>query len=556
MATNKYIQDAKKYIAGVADGSIITGPHIRLAIQRHLDDLQIAPEKGWVFNEKAALRVFVFFSMCRYSPDHRRWIPFNCEPWQAAIVYITFGWLTAAGLRRFKQMYIAIPKKNGKTTFAAALANYLLLFDGEHEAEVYCAASVEKQSKIAFGKAKTMLQKSPALKSRCTLLTKNISVQSTGSKMEPLGRDSDGIEGINTHGAVVDEYHVWKNNDVLDNIESSTVNRTQPLVIIITTAGKELKGPCYDYHNICIDILEGIKQQDDTAIFIFGADEDDEWKDESTWTKANPNLGVSVFIDGLRTNFQKALNDPKKEADFKTKHINRWVDAPTVWVKDEHVKACHHGTTDKDIAGLPCVGGLDFASHVDIIALAFEFEMDGFKANRFYFWVPEAKVLQNEDRVDYRVWIKQGWMKMTPGEVIDIDWLVNDITAILQLYNVTRLGFDPYKMYHGLIQGLKREGVEDILMEYKQNIQYMSEPMKAIEADTMAHAIDLMGNPVIRWMYKNMAEYKDPQGNVRPDKNKSRDKIDGLSAMITARGVAMQPDEDEDIYTNHTLRTL
>jgi len=321
------MRSAEKYINDVLEGKIKVSEITRLTFERHKKDLLLAPENGWYFDKKAVQKVLDFTKFLRHSPDKIKWVQFQPEPWQAAIIYILFGWKKKNGMRRFNYAYIEIPKKNGKTTFAAVFATYLLFFDGEKEAEIYFAASVEKQAKLCFSMAKKMIENSPELKKRANILTKNINIPSTYSKMEMLGRDSDTMEGINPHGAIIDEYHVWKNNEVFENIQSATVNRQQPLIIIITTAGRDKTLPCFHYRSLCIDILRGIKKQDDTFAIIYTPDKDDDWKDPATWAKANPNYGISVIPERFEAEFKGALNDTRKEISFKTKNLNIWVDA-------------------------------------------------------------------------------------------------------------------------------------------------------------------------------------------------------------------------------------
>lgn len=528
---------AEKYIKQVQSGEKLVCQNIKLAVERHVNDLVTAPERGFYFDRKAADKAFAFFTLLYHCPDKVKWVPFECEGWQALIIYLAFGWKKANKMRRFAYIYTEIAKKNGKTTFAAAIADLLLFFDGENEAEVYCAATIEKQARICFDKAKEMIRRSPALKSRSTILTKNISVESTASRMEPIGRDSDSIEGANGSGIIIDEYHIWKNNDTFDNLRSGTVNRKQPLTFIITTAGKDKTLPCYTYRILCIDILKGIKLQDDILVFIFSLDEDDDWKDEAAWYKANPNIGVSVELDGMRREFKAALNSPIQEANFKTKNLNLWVDAPETWIKDELVRKCSYGTTDEMLKGQICYAGLDLASHVDINSLSLFFpDVNGRPVFRFYFWIPEAKVLETEDRVDYRTWEKLGYINITTGNVIDIEQITDDIYGIIMQYQCEGLAFDPAKAFHGVIQSLQKLGLEDILDEFSQGIRTMSEPLKLLERMVTSTEVDLMDNPIIRWMFSNVQIYSDPNDNIKADKNRSRNKIDGIVAGANAIG--------------------
>jgi phage terminase large subunit-like protein len=534
------IRAAERYITDVLSGKIAVSATTRLTFERHKADLMVAPENGWYFDKKAATRVFDFCTFLKHSPDKRAWVPFVCESWQAAVIYIIFGWMKKDGNRRFNYAYIEIPKKNGKTTFAAVFANYLLFFDGEEEAEVYHAATVEKQAHICFDKSKRMIEKSPSLAKRARSLTNNVSIQSTGSKMEPLGRDSESMEGINPSGAVIDEYHVftWKNNFVFENIQSATVNRRQPLVVIITTSGRDKYLPCFEYRNLCIDILKGIKTQDDIFAIIYTLDETDDWKDPEVWKKANPNWGISVIPGRFEAEFKGALNSRTKEVSFKTKNLNLWVDAPTIWMPDEKWLKCTHGLKYDDLGKKICYAGLDLSSHVDLTALALFFpSINGWPAMRWYHWIPEEKVKEKEDRVDYAHWAKEGHINIIPGSIIDPDNLSADILDILQDYVVMGFAYDPHMAHHGTIQNIIKGGYPiDRLDPYSQAHLNMSAPTKEFEKLVTSEQLEHFGNPILRWQMRNIVIYIDKNGNISPHKGRSREKIDGIVAGIMALG--------------------
>jgi phage terminase large subunit-like protein len=558
------IRSAEKYIADVLSGKIAVSATTRLTFERHRADLGVAPENGWYFDKKAVERVFDFCSLLKHSPDKREWVKFDPEPWQAAVIYIIFGWHKKDGTRRFNYCYIEIPKKNGKTTFAAVFANYLLFFDGEEEAEVYLAATVEKQAHICFDKAKRMIEKSPSLARRARCLTNNVSIQTSGSKMEPLGRDSESMEGINPSGAVIDEYHVftWKNNFVFENIQSATVNRRQPLVVIITTSGRDKDLPCFEYRNLCIDILKGIKKQDDTFAVIYTLDETDDWKDPEVWKKANPNWDVSVLPDRFEDEFKGAINSRTKEVAFKTKNLNLWVDAPTVWIPDEKWQACTHGLTEADLKNQICYGGLDLSSHVDLNALALFFpNIKGYQALKMFFWIPEDKVKEKEDRVDYGLWAKQGWMLKMPGGIIDVDQLCDELMAALPNYIIAGLAYDPYMAHHGVIQKLMKGGFPVQRLDlYAQSLKNMSAPTKEFEKMISSGSLEHFNNPVMRWMMRNVVILMDTNENIKPDKKRSREKIDGPVAAITAIGEYLTlttGNAGKEIYNQgHSLRII
>lgn len=552
----------EKYIDEVLSGKIAVSSLTRLTFERHRQDLINAPEQGWYYDRKAVSKVLDFFTLLKIPADKKNWVTFRPEPWQEAIMSICFGWKKKDGTRRFSYCYIEIPKKNGKTTWSAAIANYLLFFDGELQAEIYCAATVEKQAKICFSFAKDMIGHSPALSRRAKILTRNVSVSATSSKMEPLGKDSKTMEGINPHGGILDELHVWSSFEVKDNMDSASVNRTQPFFWMITTAGRDKTLPCFDYRQLIIDILQGKKTQADTFGVIYTLDPEDDWKDPVNWRKANPNWAISVIPARFESEFTGAMNDGSKEFSFKTKNLNLWVDAPRVWIKDDLWLRCSHGTDPGALIGQRCYAGLDLASHRDINALGLYFpDIDGRPVFRMYYWIPEAKAQERADKVDYVRWINQGLIRTSEGNVIDIDRMVGDLMEILGLYQCQGVGFDPAKAYHGVIQGLLRDGYPtEQLHEFAQGIMTMSAPTKEFERLVLSGIPDHLDDPVLRWMLGNVQIYIDINDNIKPDKKRSRDKIDGIVAIIMAIGECMtldNPADTKSIYSHgHSLRMI
>lgn len=557
-----FLKITKQYIDDVLNRRIPVGDLVRKTVMRHISDLEIAPEKGWYFDEKAALKVIKFFSLLKHTKGKRFANKnFILEPWQLFIVYALFGWKKSNGSRRFSKSYVQIAKKNGKTAFAGGIADFLLVFDDEPEAEVYCAATKKDQAKICFNQSKNYIEKNTDLLkyTGAKFVTNNISIPKTGSKMEPLGRDSYGLDGINPSVAIIDEYHEWSKNDVLDAIESAMVSREQTLIFIITTAGFNKSWPCFAFEKFCISVLEGVKEQDDLFVMIFSLDDGDDWHDETNWYKANPNLGKSVDLEKMRQAHANAVNQGgRAEVNFKTKNLNMWVDAPTTWISDDIILENNHGTTDNELLGQECYAGLDLASHVDINALALFFpNINGRKVFRMFFWVPERKIEERGDKVDYQLWASQKKIIVTTGNVVDVQKQVADITLILRKFDCKSFMFDPAKAYNGTIQGLQSEGFDDILHEFPQGIRYMSEPTKELERMLINREADLMNNPILRWMFRNIVIYEDPNSNIKMDKGRSQDKIDGCVAMVDAIAGYMSVTANENmIYQNHSLRVL
>ncbi len=553
-----YFNKALKYIDDVQTGKRIAGKLEKKAVERHINDLENAPEKGLIFSKKVAQKALAFFTLLKHFEGEWAGQEFVPEGWQCFIIISIFGWLRADGRRRFKESYIEVARKNGKTTFAAGIALYCMVLDGEQGAQIYSAAVDREQAKVCWKAAKNMVEASPALRKYLETSQQAIFMASTLSTFKPFSKDTKNKDGFNPHCAICDELHAWPTDEIYNLIISGMGARRQPLVFSITTAGFNKDLPCYEMRTLYIDVLMGLKVQEDTFILIFSPDKDDDWKDPKTWEKANPNYGVSVYPEYMEDELDKALNRKSREVNFKTKNLNMWVDAPDVWISDEIVAANDYGTNPEDLLGKTCYGGLDLASHVDIVALALMFPEEPHCPVLFYFWIPEGKVKEKEDRVDYRAWKEMGVIRITNGDVIDIDEHVQDIDTILKMYDVKNVSFDPAKAYHGTIQGLQKNGWDDVLDEYAQNMAHMSEPTKKLEAMITGKEMDLMGNPCIRWMFRNVVVYRDANDNIKLDKKRSIEKIDGVVATVNAIGgwISLGAKAKPDAYRDHDLRVI
>lgn len=553
-----YKEKVLQYIDRVMSGNRIAGKYEKLTVERQLNDLKYATEKGLYFDEKAAKKAMAFFTLLKHYKGEWAGKELELEDWQCFIVWCVFGWYRSGGVRRFNYANIEEARKNGKTTFAAGIALYMMVLDGEAGAEIFSAAVDRDQAKICWEAAKKMVEKSPALQKYLVTYTNSIIMESTSSTFKPLSKDSGNKDGLNPHCAICDERHAWQTDDIFNVIKSGMGARKQPLIFTITTAGFNMESPYYQSRKVMIDILEGVKKQENEFVMIFCPDKGDDWKDPRTWEKANPNMGVSVSYEYMENELNDAVNKGGTvEVNFKTKNCNMWVDAPDVWIPDDIITENNRGVTDDDLIGMECYAGLDLASHVDINALALFFPE--LKAVKMFFWIPEGKVKEKEDKVDYRRWAEQGYIKITPGDVIDIDFQVADIEKICRDYKVLNLAFDPAKAYHGTIQGLQKAGLDDILDEFPQSMMNMSEPTKKLEAFIRDRVVDLMDNPVLRWMFRNVIIYKDANDNIKLDKKKSPNKIDGVVAVVDAIGGMMSIEAEKDsktMYRNHSLRTI
>lgn len=541
---------AERYAQEVTEGKKVVGKWIKLACKRFLQDLT---REDIFFDEQQANRAVNFIERkLRHWEGSFAGRPLILSDWQKFIVMQIFGWftleLTPTGVRRrrVRSVYIQIARKNGKTAFLAAIILYHIFADSENTPQVLVGANNEDQAKICTNSAGQMVLASPDLKE--LVEDKDVKLFTYKGKvfgleyperigeMRAISKNPETKDGFNPSLGGVDEYHEAKDDKLLNVIESGQGSRVNPLLIVITTAGFDKDGPCYSkLRESSVQILNGTIEDDHHLAFIYEQDDEDIASDESSWVKSNPNLGVSVSIDFLRSRYKKALNEGgTKMVDFLTKNLNRWVDAPVQWISTEIWRTNNHGHSQGELKNKLCYGGLDLARTVDLNAFVLWFpDFNGDKhAVLPFFWIPEAKVKSNNDHVDYRKWIDEGYMIQTPGNVADYKQIASDIKSIISQYSFFSLSYDRYLMGHGVLRDLIEEGIQ--CHEIAQNYVNLSMPTNELERLLTSGKIEHFGNPVLGWMMGNTLLTKDTSGNVKPDKAKSEKKIDGVSAMINA----------------------
>ena len=532
-----YKQIVDKYINDVQSDNIVVCKYVKQAVERHLKDLQ---RDDIYFDEESATKFLKFSSLCRYTKGELAKLKKKIEftPQQVFRYWLLFGWKKLDGNRRFRKVYFEVARKNGKSEEAAVVCAYLLLYDKEYGAEVYTAATKHEQARIVFDAAKEMIRKmredSNKVKQLTLIGVLNVSVLETNSKLEPLSSRSEKQDGLNPHGAIVDEYHAHQTSDLLEVIQTGMGSRSQPLLFIITTAGFEKQYPCYSEERAtAIDVLNGLKVDDSLMTVIYTLDEGDDWKDENNWVKANPNIGITPTWDFMRQQFQQAINQGvTKEVQFKTKNLNVWTDSSMAWINNETWMACSGEIPD--LKGMECYGGLDLAAVSDMNAYVLLFPHNEKFYIKPFFWLPRGTIEAKGDHIDYRRWVNEGLIKVIDGDVIDQRIILNDIFEIHKQYNVKSFAFDRFMAFNGLIQGLNDEGINGL--EFGQGFKSMSEPTKDFEVLIKSKKLIHDGNGVLAWQMSNVELELDPADNVKPSKKKSRNKIDGIVASIMALG--------------------
>jgi phage terminase large subunit-like protein len=504
------------------------------------------------FDEKSADRAEGFFAdMLTHVKGDFSGKAFKLEKWQRdEIVRPLFGWKQGARCpskpcactRRYRTAYIEVPRKNGKSTLCAGLALYLTFADKELGAEVYSAAADRDQAAIVHGVAKTMVDNCPDLAEISKTFMRSIVVEKTGSFYKVLSADAPTKHGLNAHGIIFDELHAQPNRELWDVLTTSTGARRQPLVIAITTAGFDRNSICWELHEYALKVKDGIVADDSFLPVVYAASPDDDFQDPKVWKKANPCLGVSVQPDYFRREAKKAAEMPAYENTFKRLHLNIWTQQDVRWMPMEKWDACNGEVDPDELLGAECYAGLDMASTTDIAALVLVFRRE----SQFYwlpfFWIPELNAIQRErrDRVPYMTWIRQGLIEVTEGDSIDQDFIRKRINELGKKYHIREIAIDRWNTAQIKTQ-LMGDGFE--VLDFGQGFASFNGPTKSLMTQVLGHKLNHGGNPVLRWMASNVSCKTDPAGNLKPDKSKSTEKIDGIVAglMGTARAEISQP---------------
>lgn len=464
---------------------------------------------------------------------------FELIDWQEQIIRDLFGTLKPNGYRQFNTAFIEIPKKNGKSELAAAIALLLTCGDGEQRAEVYGCAADRQQASIVFEVATDMVRMCPALSKRVKILAsqKRIIYIPTNSFYQVLSAEAYSKHGFNIHGVVFDELHTQPNRKLFDVMTKGSGDaRMQPLYFLITTAGTDTHSICYETHQKAKDILEGRKIDPTFYPVIYGADENDDWTDPKVWEKANPSLGITVGIDKVQTACESAKQNPSEENSFRQLRLNQWVKQAVRWMPMDKWDKCAFAVNEDDLRGRVCYGGLDLSSTTDITAFVLVFppldEEDKYIILP-YFWIPEdtLDLRVKRDHVPYDVWERQEYLQTTEGNVVHYGYIEKFIEQLGKRFNIREIAFDRWGAVQ-MVQNL--EGMGFTVVPFGQGFKDMSPPTKELMKLTLEQRIAHGGHPVLRWNMDNIFVRTDPAGNIKADKEKSTEKIDGAVATIMA----------------------
>jgi len=555
-----YVGIANQYISDVLTGTVLACNFVKSACERQRDDLE---KQGFIysFDVSRASHVCAFIELLTHIKGEWRGRRITLEPWQIFILTSVFGWIDYDGYRRFKTVYTEVPRKNAKSTLSSGVGLYCLLADGEGGAEVFSAATTRDQARLVFNDAAAMVNNNAGLRKRFNAqvmgkaIPHTIFTQETGSSFKALSRDQGGnLDGLNVHCGIIDELHAHKTRDVFDVIETATGARRQPLIWLITTAGFNRAGICYEQRTYSRKILDGSHEDQEYFSIIYTTDESDDWADPIAWEKANPNWGISVNPQDIERKARKALELPSATNNFLTKHLNIWVNADSAWMDMRKWDAqADHSLTLEQFEGEPVWLGLDLASKIDIAALVLLFmrRIDG--KTHFYlfgkYWLPE-ETIENSDNSQYSGWARQGLLKETPGAIIDLDSIEEEIKAECSIYQVEECCYDPFQATQ-LATHLMNDGLE--MVEVRATVQNFSEPMKELEALILDGRLHHNGDPILTWMISNVVCHIDAKENIYPRKENEQNKIDGVVAAIMALNRALFHEESRTDYSEGLL---
>lgn len=532
-----------KYAQDAIGGNIVCGKFIKLAAERFFSLME---DDRYEFREEKADEVIRFFSILRHFTGRHAGKPFILQPWQQFIIASIYGFfIKEDGSRLVRYVYIEISRKNGKTAFAAGLSLYHLIADGEMDAEVDLAANSKDQAKIAF-KFCSLFAKGIDPKGKYLISFRDkVKFERMLSLLQVFAADDSKLDGFNASMYLIDEYHAAKNAKLKDVLQSSQGMRDNPMAIIITTAGFDKLGPCYQYREMCTEVLQGLKENDALFAAIYAHDEEDDWKSPLVWEKSNPNLGVTVKSQYLQTQVQSAKNSPGEEVGIKTKNFNTWCDAETVWIPDSYILNASANLDFEQFRDMDCYAGIDLSSTSDLTCMSFMFPTQDKYYFKTLYYLPEMALQEKRFKDLYGEWRRQGLITITPGNVTDYDYILNDLMRIRDIVFIQKVAYDAWNATQFVInatdQGLPME-------EFSQALGNFNRPTKEMERLLLSGRAVIDNNVINRHCFRNVIMARDRNGNTKPSKQFEEKKIDGVIAKLEALGIYLMSPRYGEFY--------
>jgi phage terminase large subunit-like protein len=546
------VAEGFQYALDVRDGVIDVCQYVRQACERHAQDLMESERDDYpyIFDPRCAERALHAMQKFREIKGPRAGKRLRLMPWQLFIYASALGWVDKiTGHRRFRYVFVAVPRGNGKSTGAAPLALYMLALDREGGAEVYAAAVTREQARIVFVMAQNMVKRDREFQSKYGVTTNRniIAQESSASMFTPLSRDADALDGKNVHFAVLDELAKHKTREVHDVLITATGKRAQAMILAITTAASNQSGIGYEQWKYTQRVLAGDITDERYFGIIYTMDEGDDWRDPQAWRKANPNWGVSVEPEVIATLAERAQNVASLQNAFKQKHLNMWTSASVVWMEMQRWHACADPTLKSEqFTHEECIVGMDLAAKIDLAAVVKLFRRTIDEVEHYYmfanFYLPQSTI-ETSDNASYHRWANEGWITACAGETIDQQKIEDDVTADAAAFDVLDVTYDPWQALN-MASRLDAKGIPCI--EYRPTLANFTMPMKELEALVRQGRFHHAANPVMDWCIACTEAWVNSNGDMRPvkDKNNKVQKIDGTVALLMAMGRRLVLDAD------------
>lgn len=529
-----WIRIADSYAERIASGKLPAAASTRACAERYLVD-RGASRSEWRLDRQRVASVCQALELLPHVKGE--WAVggdrIRLEPWQVFALVQLFGWVSAkSNIRRFRTGYLSVARKNGKTTLLAGLMLYMLGLDGEPGAEVYSAATTRDQAGISFSIARQMARRSPDYRTAtgCRVGAYHLELPD-GSRCQALSADAHTLDGLSVHFAAIDELHAHRDRAVWDVILTATGARREPLVIAATTAGSQRDGICWEIDQFSRAVLHGAAEDPRHFALIYEAEDGDDWRAETAWRKANPNLGVSVKLDDLEHKARMAEHSPAAVTAFRQKHCNQWVSEDSSWMDLAIWDACKTDAKLSDFAGQPCIIACDLASKRDLAAMAIVFRRDDHYYAFGRYWLPEARLDSAPNGRLYREWARIGRLLVTDGDVIDFGLIEHELADLASQFRIHQIVYDPFQATQFAVR-MTQAGFP--MMELGATVKNFSEPMKELDALVHKRLLHHDGDPVLRWMMGNVVAHEDRKQNIFPRKKHGDAHIDGVVALIMA----------------------
>lgn len=541
------------YANDVIDGKVVVCQYIKKACQRYLSWFE---KEDRYFDTKAADRVVKFLQLLPQSTGKFNGQPLVLQSWQKWVIYSIFGFKWKKdNTRVVREVYIEVARKCGKSTLAAGIMLYMLIADGENNAQIIFAANSFSQAQLAFEMSKNFISNLDEKGKHFKTFRDQIKFPTTKSVMRVVSADADKLDGLNCSAFVLDEYHAAKNNNVANVLTSSVGMREQPLMLYITTAGFDMTNPCYQLRSTYIDILDGKLSDDSIFAAIYTLDADDDIEDEEVWIKSQPNLDLTVTKEYIRSQLNKAKNSPLLLTNFKTKLMNIWCsNANGEWIGSNYIQQCTAKIDLSDSMFSGCSGylGIDLSSTSDLTAISLMIPLSDKYYFKNWYYLPESALQEGANREKYAQWKRQGYLNITSGNVVDYNRVIADIEVINKIIPIECISYDAWQSTMAIIQ-LTDKGFN--CQSYSQTTGALNKPTRHMEIIARSGRSIFDDNPILRWNFANCEIIEDSNGNIKPTKiNKdSQKKVDGVHAMLNALGNYLQQPQYDNTITGFTF---